>query len=62
MKGNAGSPSSVAREFFLAELGVECATFSVSVNSIASLSDRFCNFERRVSSLSILPSKIEEEI
>jgi hypothetical protein len=61
-KGNAASLSLLASEFFLPELAAECAPFSVQVDPIASLSDRVCKLELRVSSTSNPPRKIEEKI
>jgi hypothetical protein len=61
-KGNAASLSLLAREFFLAELSAECAAFSVPVDPISSLSDRVCQLELRVASISKPPGNIAEKI
>jgi hypothetical protein len=61
-KGNAASLSLLAMEFLLPDLAAECATFSVPIDPISSLSDRVCQLELRVSSFSKPPGKIEETI
>jgi hypothetical protein len=53
----------LSREFFLAELAAECATFSVPVDQFASLSERVSELERKGSpSLSNKPARLEDEI
>jgi hypothetical protein len=54
-KGNAVSLWSLATEFFLSDVAAECATFSVSVDQFARLSDRVSKLERQVASFSNPP-------
>jgi hypothetical protein len=61
-KENAVSLSLLAREFRLSDVSAECATFSVSVDQFAALSERVSELERQLSSVTFRPAKIEERL
>jgi hypothetical protein len=58
---NAVSLWLLAKEFWISELAAACAASTVPVPEFALLSERVCELEARVSSLSI-PGRIEDEI
>jgi hypothetical protein len=52
----------LAKEFFLSEVGAECATFSVPVDQFSRLFERVSLLERQISSFSNPGRQIEGEI
>jgi hypothetical protein len=61
-KGNTASLSLLATEFFLRELAVECASFTVGGDPTPNLEDRVSQLERLFSSLSNPAPRLEEKI